>query len=84
MTVYNKVWRGAYTLAFSLVAYFLLSSFVVFDIEFSHPWHFEVHVPEYIPEVDSDPLWGTDNGNTSERIEMEQATREIEPKQAND
>lgn len=84
MTIYNKAWRTAYTLAFALIAYHLFSSFVVFDIEFSHPWHFEVHLPEYIDSLENDPIWGVHENDSSQRLEMEQPAREIEPKQAND
>lgn len=85
MRLYNDIWKATYSLAFYIGLIYILCSFTFFEIELGHPWHFEVHLPEYIPEVDNDPLWGSswlnDQGEGEDRC---QTNKEIEPRAANE
>jgi hypothetical protein len=89
---YNRIWRAIHVFSLTALGYHILTSFIP-AIELWHPIDFEGR-DLYLEwkEYNRDPMWeGSEDewrdnqtyGNP-EQLEMEQAEREIEPKQAND
>lgn len=82
MNIYNKFWKYLHHFMICFLLGTLLSSFLP-AIEFWHPVDIEPYHFKFEGELESDPIWGTQEpfGNP-EGLEIEQADRENEPNES--